>query len=339
MAIKSIMQLDLIALKNQIILITGATGLIGKELVRYLLQKSYQNNLNIQIIAPVRNISKAQKLLKDYINDILFLQGDITNIDLTKYVPDYIIHCASQTASKAFVNEPVETIHVIVDGTKNLLELACKVRSVKRFVFISTMEVYGTPQNEDLITESHSMEIDSMNVRSCYPVSKRMCETLCIAYMKEYGVPINVLRLTQTFGPGVQYNDARVFAEFARCAIENRDIILKTKGETKRAYLYTEDAVKAILMVMVSDNIGEAYNVANPKTYCSILEMAHIVADNICQGKIKVRIEENKSDILGYAPVLYMNLSIDKLRTLGWMPSIGLEEMFIRLIDDLLKQE
>ena len=76
-------------------------------------------------------------------------------------------------------------------------------------------------------------------------------------------MPTRIVRLTQTFGTGVSYNDGRVFAEFARCVIEQRDIILKTKGETKRSYLYTADAVTAILTVLLNGETGAAYNAAN----------------------------------------------------------------------------
>lgn len=78
-----------------------------------------------------------------------------------------------------------------------------------------------------------------------------MVECICKAYSVQYRLPINIVRLTQTFGPGVEYNDGRVFAEFARCLVEHRDIILHTKGETKRNYLYTADAVRAILIVLL----------------------------------------------------------------------------------------
>lgn len=91
------------------------------------------------------------------------------------------------------------------------------------------MEVYGYPQSDEKIFETSGTNIDTMDVRSCYPESKRLCENLCVAYSREYDLPINILRLTQTFGPGVEYNDGRIFAEFARCVLENKDICLKQK--------------------------------------------------------------------------------------------------------------
>lgn len=86
-----------------------------------------------------------------------------------------------------------------------------------------------------------------MNARNSYPEAKRLSENRCASYAEEYQVPVNVLRLTQTFGPGIARNDQRVFAEFIRSALEKKDIILLTEGRTKRSSRYTADAVTAIL--------------------------------------------------------------------------------------------
>ena len=145
-----------------------------------------------------------------------------------------------------------------------------------------------------------------------------------------------VLRLTQTFGPGVDYQDARVFAEFARCVIEGKNIVLKTKGETKRNYLYTADAVTAILIVLLEGKIGEAYNAANEQTYCSIYDMAVLAAEHCAAGRISVEVQgEKNAEALGYAPTLHMNLDTGKLRALGWKASCTLPEMFDRMIEDM----
>lgn len=80
-----------------------------------------------------------------------------------------------------------------------------------------------------------------------------MIECMCVSYGSEYGVPVKIVRLSQTFGPGVSYEDGRVFAQFARAAIENKNIVLKTKGETYRNYCYTRDAVIGILCVLLKE--------------------------------------------------------------------------------------
>lgn len=315
--------------KDKTILITGATGLIGANLVNALLYANQKFNTNCKILALVRSIEKANKRFEHQKTDnLVFIEGDIREPIIYKSNIDYIIHAASQTSSKKFVEDSINTIDVALRGTKNILELA-KEKDISSMVFLSTMEVYGRPQTDEKISETHSTNLDTTEIRNCYPISKRMCENLCICY----NVNAKIARLTQTFGPGVEYNDERVFAEFARCAIENKDIILHTKGETKRSYLYTADAVRAIFTILLKGESGQAYNVANEDTYCSIYEMAELVANECAKGKIKVvcELEENIQKF-GYAPNLCMNLDTNKLKRLSWKATIKLETMFKSLI-------
>lgn len=316
--------IDFSVLCGRRVLITGATGLIGKNLTAVLLERG------VQVLALVRNPAKAEKLF-GCPNNLRILVGDVTETVSVDGGVDYIIHAASQTASKAFVSEPASTIRTALLGTENMLKLAREKR-VKGFVYLSSMEIYGAPPTEEKITETHGAELDTMAVRSSYPESKRMCEAMCAAYAAQYGVPAMVIRLTQTFGPGVPYGDTRVFAEFARCVIEKRDIVLHTKGETKRNYLYTADAAAAILSVLLKGRPGEAYNAANESTYCSIAEMAELAAG---MGGIAVRIELADESQYGFAPVLKMNLDASRLRSLGWLPRKDLRAMFETLIEDM----
>lgn len=322
--------MDYSVFKNKRILITGATGLIGKSLTRKLLQ------CGAKIIALVRDEKSARAIFADISDEgIEYLESDVTTVKAVDVGADYIIHGASITSSRAFINEPADVIMCSVKGAENLLEFA-RVNKVKGFVYLSTMEVYGTPDSDEKITETHASNLNTMSPRSGYPESKRLCECLCASYAAQYAVPAKVVRLTQTFGSGVSYQDTRVFAEFARCILEERDIILKTKGETKRNYLFTEDAAEAILTVLVKGDVGEAYNAANEDTYCSIYQMAQFVADRFGQGKVKVKIEEcGDASHLGFAPVLKMNLDCSKLKALGWQPKTGLEKAFESMIDHM----
>lgn len=321
-------------LAGKSILVTGATGLIGFNLLSALLKIEDENALGMKLIAVIRNEDKAKKLFGDKFNRIRFVISDIGKKFYINSPIDYIVHAANQTSSKAFVSEPVETIRTALDGTTNMLELA-REKKVSSFVFLSSMEVYGTPHTDEKISETHSTDLNTMSVRTCYPESKRLCESLCSSYASEYGISAKVIRLTQTFGPGVNYNDGRVFADFARCAIEKRNIILHTKGETKRNYLYTADAVSAILSVLLKGKSGEAYNAANEAAYCSIYEMANIVAKHCAGGNIQVEIQEADLSQFGYAPVLHMNLDTSKLQALGWKPTQDLPAMFDRLIQTM----
>lgn len=326
--------MDYSALAGAKIFITGATGLIGRTLVRSLLCRKDVKD-PIEVVAWVRNEEKAHRVFADLPQRHLhWITGDMCDLPCKNIGVDYIVHCAGPTASKEFVVHPTEVIMQTVTGAQKVLEFARK-SNVKSMVYLSTMEIYGTPHSDAKIEENCASNLDTMQVRSSYPESKRLCENLCVAYAAEYGVPVKVARLTQTFGEGVEYHDARLFAELARCVIEHRDIVLHTKGETKRNYLYTGDAAEAILTVLLYGTTGEAYNVANENTYCSVYELACKVADTLGKG-IKVRVEEseNVSD-WGYAPVLKMNLSAQKLSALGFRAQTDLLTAFEKMISDM----
>ena len=323
-------------LKGTDVLVTGATGLIGSALVNALLYANQIRKLGCRVHALVRNREKAECLFakqKKADLGLLIVEQDVLSLNQYEKNIDYIIHGASLTSSKSFVEEPVETIETAIQGTTNLLKLA-REKKTKSFVYLSTMEVYGTPTTDEPITEEHGTNLDTMHIRNSYPISKRMCENLCACYAMEFQVNTKVVRLTQTFGAGADYQDGRVFAEFVRCAVERHDIVLHTAGKTKRSYLYTADAVRAVLVVLLCGERANVYNVANEKSYCSIYEMAQLVAKECAKGEIQVRCEVEKDlNRYGYMPELHMNLDTTKLKRLGWKPEYDLPEMFKRLYE------
>ena len=318
------------------ILITGATGLIGTSVVKGLFIANQKRNLRLKIIALVRDVKKAEERFADVLSsDVLGLKnGTVEDLPQFDEPIDYIIHGASQTASREFIDHGVETIRTSVLGTMNLLQLA-KEKSVDGFVYLSSMEVYGYPKKGHKVKEFEIGTMSPLDLRNSYPISKILCESLCCAYAYEYKVPAMSIRLTQTFGAGVHYNDKRIFAYFAKCVAEKKNIVLKTKGETERCYLYTTDAVTAIFTILLKGKPGNAYNAADETTYCSIAEIAKRVAES---GGIEVEFDIQDEDTNGFPQTLYMYLDTSPLKRLGWYPLGGrtIEEMFERTIADLI---
>ena len=322
------------ALRNSSFVITGATGLIGSLIVKYLLYANRTMNFGAKIYAVVRNVEKADKIFAEEKTDALtYIVADLTKEKVNcEGDCDYIVHAAAVTASKVMVSDPVGTICTSIDGTEKMLQLAVE-KKAKAFIYISSMEIYGQPTVGGKTAEKDLGYVDIENVRSCYPEGKRMCECLCTAYVAQYGVNVISARLAQTFGAGILPTENRVFAQFARSVMRGENIVLHTTGESEGNYVYTADAIAAIMTLLVKGKAGEAYNIANEDSHITIRDMAELVAREIAGEKIQVVIDIPEDSVsLGYAPSVKMWLDASKMRELGWKPEIGLVEAYKRMI-------
>lgn len=324
-------------MNGRTVLITGANGLVGSQVVKVLLAVNRIRNLHIKVLALVRSQEKAERVFGHLLQrpELCLHLCDVTRPLNISGPIDYIIHAASQTASKEFVTHPVETIDTSFIGTKNILELA-RQKKCTSVVYISSMEAYGNPyQQERRITEDDLGYINHLNVRSCYSEGKRFCECLCSCYRSEYNIPVKIARLSQTFGAGVSLGEKRVFAQFAKAAMYGTDIILHTKGESYGNYCYTADAVCGLLTILLLGADGEVYNVACEAATMKIVEMAQLVSREIANGKINVVFDVPENSMTyGYAPDVTLRLDAQKLRSLGWAPRIApdLATMYRRMI-------
>ena len=324
---KIIKDFDMSVFDGKTVLVTGATGLIGKLCVKSLLNSGF----DIKVTALIRNEHKGIKVLGQDKN-LEFLIQDINEPIKLEQKVDYIIHGASVTSSLDFVNKPVETILTAINGTKNVLEFARNQENLKGLIYLSSLEVYGNPIHTD-ITETNYGYIDILSPRSSYSEGKKLTETLCISYGCEYNVPVKMARLSQTFGAGVEKNDNRVFAQFAKSVINKENIILHTKGETSRNYCYTTDAVRAIFTILTKGESNSAYNVANKNTYISISDMAKSLENK--NTKVIFEIDDKNR---GFNPTMQICLKTEKLENLGWNAKIDLPEMFERTIKSMTEE-
>ena len=319
-------------LKNKRILITGASGMVGSTLIRMLLEYSRQENAGIQVVGISRSKETAEKQLRGIMDapEFTYVSGDI-NMPLENMSAfDYIIHCASNTHPRQYSSDPIGTIMTNVLGTKNLLEYAVEY-GVKRFVFLSSVEIYGENRGDvDVFGEEYLGYIDCNTLRSGYPEGKRLGESMCNAYGKQKGIDFVIPRLSRTYGPGLLETDSKAISQFIHKAASGEDIVLKSKGEQLFSYTYAEDAAAAVLLVMLKGKSGEAYNVSDSGSVLTLAELAGILAD-IAGTKVVFELPD-EVEKAGYSTATKAVLDASKLEALGWSPRVHMREGLERII-------
>ncbi|MCD8291579.1 MAG: NAD(P)-dependent oxidoreductase [Prevotella sp.] len=322
--------------KGSSILVSGSTGLIGSRIVHYLCELNDVCNSSIKIIALYKNKTKKDDVFKTILNreDISFIECDILFPLLYNATVDYVIHCAGISGgTKLHLKNPMLVFETAYNGTKNLLDFS-KHHYVKGFCFVSTYEIYGNVNTEQLIPEGVPCQLNTMVLRNIYAECKRMCESMCVAMASTCKMNVFIGRLTSTFGKGVQYNDPRFFAEFARCIVEHRDIILKSMGGTVRSYLDADDAASAFLYILTNGMPGNAYNITNMANAISIrdiaLRMIELSGNNI---GLKFDVLEDIAKI-GYRIESTTLMDANKLYGIGWNPIYSMDDTLKKLLND-----
>ncbi len=304
-------------LKHKTILITGATGLVGRFFVDLIMSKN-RNGLDCKIIAIGRNTTKAKKLL-NYFDDNLFefVAHDISKNFTYDNNIDYIVHCASNTSPVQYVTDPIGTIDTNVLGTKNLLELSA-AKKVKKFILVSSFEVYGVVNNIKKIGEHDYGAINNTILRSCYPESKRLSESLCIAYSEQRKIDTSIVRLSRVFGPTMNVESTLSLTQFIKNGLNGEDIVLKSDGSQLYSYNYVGDTVTAILKVMLEGKTSEAYNVSSEKFDGRLRDFA----ESIAKYFDKKIIFDLPTDVerKGFSNSTMTILNGEKLKNIGWFP-------------------
>lgn len=321
--------------QNKTILITGATGLIARNLTYFFLHLNKIHNTNTKVLALVRNLEKAKTAFKDYLDDVNleFLNQDVCEpIDYEGNV-DYIFHAAGSASATAIKTNPVGIIKANTIGTMNILEFA-RSKNIKNVVFPSTREIYGKVIDVDKITEDVQGTINPLEERNCYPESKRLAEAMFVSYHKQYGVPFTILRIAHTYGPAMEINqDGRVMADFIGAVVNNKNIVLNSDGTAIRSFCYVTDTVEAILKVMINGEIGSAYNLANETEPYMIRDVAQILVDSYPEKGLKVEFSNPSDEVKkGYVSYKIVKLDTSKLENLGWSPKVKLEDGLKRTI-------
>lgn len=322
--------------RNSTILVTGATGRLGRYIVETLVDVDLKYNLNLRVLGLARNMSKIESVFGNLLEfpNVKFITQDINEgIDYDSEV-NYIFHTAGPAAPLDFKKSSVNTLWAHVNGTHNVLEFAVK-KNCRRVFYVSTVETYGDWESQKFIREDDMGPLHHFNARACYPEAKRICETMLTCYKATYGIDFCGVRLCHTLGPGILLDDGRAFAEFLDNSIHGRNIILRSDGSAMRTYTYTSDAVNAMFLVMERGTSGEMYNVANCENLISIRDLASLIARLSPYKDVKVEYSPEANG-LPYLPYHLPIMDTTKISELGWEPETNLEDMFRWTIQSLI---
>ena len=321
-------------LKDSSVLITWARGLIWSFLIDTLMYCNEKQGLNCKIFA-LGSSDLGKERFKDYLDNQLFIyiKHDVNNVlDLDDKI-DYVIHLASNTHPVLYAKEPIKTITTNIIGTYNLLNFAAS-KNIKRFVFASSVEVYWENRKDvELFDENYFGYINSNTLRAWYPEGKRCWEALCQAFKEEKWLDIVIPRFSRIYWPTLLKNDTKALSQFLFKAVNNEDIVLKSEGMQYYSYTYVYDAVYALLIVMLSWENGEAYNISYPESDKRLYEIANLVAESINKKVIFDLPSEIERKWFSTATIARMDNR--KIKNIWFMPRFDMINGIKRTIDIL----
>jgi dTDP-glucose 4,6-dehydratase len=310
---KSCVEIECFSVLNgKSILVSGGTGFIGKwisEMVSYI---NYTSNLNIKLYLLGRNIVKFKEEVphlaeKSFIN---LIEQDVRYLhDLPSDV-NYVIHAAGSPDSREHVSDPLKTIETFYKGTQSLLDSASRIQDLIKIVHLSSHQVYGKNETEQLLTENSFGSFEALNVSNCYAESKRIAETLCSYFKNNLRLPIIILRPFAFIGPYQDIEKPWAINSFIRDAILGGPIRILGNGMTERSYLYASDMAYCILKSLIDGKIGEIYNLGS-NTPISLNDLAFKIK-NHSPSEIEVLSKSSKENYLSVSKLVPNTDKINK---------------------------
>lgn len=309
------------------VLVTGARGLIGSEIVDVLMYANNHFAMNCKVYANIRRAVEAEKRFASYLNcnNFTLYNADL-NVDEFQIQEnvDFVIHAASNTHPLDYAEKPIETIRTNTVGTDHILKFAVE-HNCKRFLFLSSVEVYGKNRgNTEIFAEDDCGDIDCNTLRAGYPESKRTGEALCRAYHTEKKLDYVIARLARCYGPGLLPQDTKAVSQFLKRATCRNDIIIKSEGKQYYSYVYAADAADAVLFLAGYGENGEAYNIKGKDSDITLHRLAEMAAG--WAGTKVVYRQPEKKEAAGYSRAEKAILNEQKIRKLGWRAKFSLEK-------------
>ncbi|HEX5614762.1 MAG TPA: UDP-glucuronic acid decarboxylase family protein [Acidimicrobiia bacterium] len=299
------------------IVVTGGAGFLGSHLCRAFVGRGDE-------VVAVDNLLTGRL---DNLSDLAdhprftFLHHDVTRGLPIEGRVDGVLHFASPASPPEYLAYPFETLDAGSLGTRVSLELAREHGA--RFLLASTSEVYGDPEVHPQ-PEDYRGNVNPIGPRSVYDESKRFAETVTITYHRHYGLSTGIVRIFNTYGPGLRPADGRVVSNFLDQAISGAPLTVYGDGSQTRSFCYVDDEIDGILALFDS-TVVDPVNIGNPEE-CTVLELA----------RLAIELTGTTSEVV-FQPLpaddpARRRPDITRARTLlGWEPTVDLPEGLTRM--------
>ena len=271
--------------RNSTVLITGCGGFLGYYFMHFL--SHYADELGINKIIALENFITGTKSWLDVLvakNDKIVLKEFNVISDRLEDVEgaedaNLIIHGASIASPIFYRIYPVETMDANVTGLRRMLDFF-KEKETKGFIFFSSSEIYGDPFPEFIPTaEDYRGNVATMGPRACYDEAKRYGETLCYVFHHKYNMPITIARPFNNYGPGMNINDQRLPADFAKAIHEGRNLVMLSNGKPTRTFCYIADSIAGYFKVLLHGKL-DVFNIGIDKPEISVADFANLFMKN-----------------------------------------------------------
>jgi UDP-glucuronate decarboxylase len=305
------------------ILVTGGAGFIGSHLCDALIKEGHE----VVCLDNLFTGSKANVAAHLGNSRFEFVRHDVTQSVLLEV--DQIYHLACPASPVHYQHNPVKTIKTNVIGTINMLGLAKRVQAP--FLLASTSEVYGDPL-EHPQRESYWGQVNPIGPRSCYDEGKRVAEALAVNYRLQNGVKSTIVRIFNTYGPRMLFNDGRVVSNFIVQAIKGEDLTIYGDGSQTRSFCYVDDLVAGLIAALNKEDFYGPVNLGNPEEL-TIAGLAKLVLELVGSKSKLVFRPLPQDDPTRRRPDITL-----AQKDLGWQPKVAVKEGLVRTIEDFRKR-
>jgi dTDP-glucose 4,6-dehydratase len=299
--------------------VTGAAGFLASHLCERLIERGWDVlGLDNLLTGRMQNLVELQSR-----PEFSFDRHDVTNFIHVNGPVDAVLHFASPASPEDYLEHPIKTMKVGALGTHNTLGLALAKNA--RYLLASTSEVYGDPQVHPQ-PETYWGNVNPIGPRGVYDEAKRFAEALTLAYHRDHGLDVRIVRIFNTYGPRLRPADGRVVSNFLVQAMDGKPLTVYGSGDQTRSFCYVDDLVRGVLSLLDSDHVGPM-NIGNPNEF-TILELAHTVLE-VTGSSSEIAFEPlPEDDPTQRQPDISLAREV-----LGWEPQVQLAEGLTRTFE------